>query len=85
MRMKVKITMEADVTDLPAFNEELAGRENVYDVMHDLYSNSILRLMKEIADAKDNPTDMQKALIKQSREDEKLTGRLVNSIKIEYT
>jgi len=83
--MKVKITMEADVTDLPAFNEESAGRENVYDVIKDLHSNSILRLMKEIADAKDNPTDLQKALIKHSRENKELTGRLIDSIKIEYS
>jgi len=83
--MKVKITMEADVTDLPAFNEESAGRENVYDVVYDIYSNAILRLLKETTEGKDNPTDLQKALIKQSREDKELTGRLINSIKIEYS
>ena len=90
--MKVKIIMEADVTDLPSFSPDGSaldingvGRMNIYDVVKELYLNSLMKLMKERAEAKDNPTPIQKAMILTYEDERKLTKQLIKSIKIKFS
>jgi len=88
--MKVKITMEADVSNLPAFNEDVsvldingAGRENVYDVVKSLYINSLTKLMKQRAE-KNLDLDRQEALVLAYEDECNLTKQLTDNVKISF-
>jgi hypothetical protein len=88
--MKVKITMEADVTNLPAFNEDVsvldingAGRENVYDVVKGLYINSLTKLMKQRAEKNLDPA-RQEALVLAYEDECNLTKQLTDNVKISF-
>lgn len=88
--MRVKITMEADVTHLPAFNEDVsvsdvngAGRENIYDVIKELYINSCLKLMKQNTEKNNDPA-IQRALVLAYKDEFALTKQLVENVKIVF-
>ena len=82
--MKVKITMEADVTNMPAYNEPVSGQENVYSVISEIYLNSLSKLIQIHSEAKNKPSVMEKAIIKAYESERDLTKQLANSVKIEY-
>lgn len=84
MRMKVRITMEADVTNLPTYNEPISGQENVYSIISDIYCSALSKLMQARVDTKDKSTALDKALIKSYEAERNLTKQLVKNLKIEY-
>jgi len=83
--VKVKITMEADVTDLPAFNQPEAGRQNVFPLLEDgLHCQAIEHLMRQMILEKETEPAMHKALIDKFQQDRTLTERLIDSVNIQY-
>lgn len=90
--MKVRITLEAEVTDLPAFNPKTsalaipgAGRENVYDVVKYLQFSSLTKLLNHVVEKPSKGEEKRHAAIRRAYEDElKLTERLTGNVKIEY-
>jgi len=81
--MKVKITMEADVTDLPAYSEVKSGTENVWDAVKEIKYAAMNGLMEAMADSKDS--ELNNALRKAYEQQYLLTTRLMDNAKIEYT
>jgi hypothetical protein len=89
--MKVRITMEADVTDLPAFNEDVsvveipgAGRENVWGVINQLHGHILFKWLSQNTKEKETSPEIHKAMINHYEDETKLVTRLIDSIKIKY-
>ena len=83
--MKVRITMEADVTDLPSFNQSDSGRENLIELLNrDLRCHAIVRLMEQMIQQKETDPVIHKALLASLEQDKQLTKRLVDSVDIQY-
>lgn len=88
---KVIITMEADVTDLPAFNEDVsvldirgAGRENVWDIFNNLRIQNNIKIAEQIAIEKETEPKIQKALLIAMEDEKRLLDRLLKNTSIEY-
>jgi hypothetical protein len=84
--MKVKITMEADVSDLEAFNDNQAGRENILDIIKEIHTASTEKLMRlEINGEKNVTPKYYQTFIKNYRADKELTSRLISNVDIKFS
>ena len=84
--------MEADVTDLPAFNEDVSvteirggGRENVWDVINQLHLCNLNKTMSQMIKEKETEPKIHKAMLRDYEDERKLIVQLIDSIKIKYT
>lgn len=87
--MKVKITMEAEVSDLPAFDnggEPVgAGHENVFNLLNwCLVCNSNERIMEQMVKKGETEKTLHQAIMEHLRQDLKLSQRLIESVKIGF-
>jgi len=83
--MKVKITMEADVTDLPAYDTtDGAGKQNVFDLLMSLETSALQKLIEQETVEKVFEPAMQKALIETYADEVEIVSKLLKSMEIKF-
>jgi len=84
--MKIKITMEAEIDDLPAFNDNGKPHlENIHDVINELYINALEEHLGAMATTANLAVteETKKFLLSNARQNRKITKRLCESRIIE--
>lgn len=80
---KVRIVMEADISDLPAFNDGLAGQQNLFTLLNfNFLCATREKLMESMCREKEMTPVEYEAVIRHNKADVTLAERLMEHVDI---